>query len=253
MKNLMLLIILIVLNLRITQSQTVINWDSVGQEVKLLKTEDYVFNYNIKKIPCYNIQVKEKGIYQYFKLINNCVTDSTNSLTLFTPDTLFVDCDGTIKRSYLNDEEKNSLSYNNLKNQKIKVIKWEKYGQTYKINNCEIVNFIYTNEVTPDDADFIYEQISDGYLLTVKMRGSITELNFDCICKRYEVANPYSYRIKISHSLRYEQLIMTPIDNDIWEVRIGTTDIRNCDSEARFNLKFKRTNEYEKLLPRDCE
>jgi hypothetical protein len=228
-------------------SQTVITWDSVGQEVKLLKKEDYVFLYKIKKTPCHRVEVKEKGLYQIFKLLNECVEDA--NIVIKSPDTLFIDCDGSIQRAYLN-ESNNNKYVDNSKN--LRVIKWKEFGQIEKINNCEKVEFIYSNPVTSDETDFVYEQVADGYFLTVKMKGEITELNFDCLCKRYEVTNPYSYLIKIDPKLRYEQFIMTPMDNDMWELSIGSSGLRNCISKARINLNSKITDDYENELPIDC-
>lgn len=108
--------------------------------------------------------------------------------------------------------------------------------------------------IEPEDADFYYEQVEDGYILHLKLVGQITELNFNCICKRYEVNNPQSYRMRIADDLRFEQLIMTPISNGFWEVRIGTTEDRKCKSPARSSLKEKRQiNNYENKLPRNCK
>lgn len=232
------------------QNTKIIQWDSVGQKITIPKSQDFEFQYNFTITPCHKVIMTERGKNQTFTMITECV--KSPDITQLPPDTLFVQCDGEILRAFKEDKA-NSDKISRKSVRKEKIIKWKAFGQVEKVENCELVTFIYSNNIQPEDVDFVYEQVSDGYLLTLKMLGQITELNFDCICKRFEVANPYSYRMNIDPRLKYEQLIMTPMRNNLWEVRIGTTHERKCKSPARTDLSLKRTQEYEKEMPKICK
>lgn len=232
-------------------SQTVIEWKKINQEVRIPKGEDYVFKYNLPKTNCMKIEVQEKGMHQIFKLVTDCIPPPENYTKQLPPDTLVISCDGELIR--INKEKNTDIQQvENQKNYVERNIVWKSFDQVERVTNCEKVTFIYSGDVQPEEADFIYEQIEGGYLLSVKVMGRITELSFNCVCKRYEVTNPYSFRMIINQDLRFEQLIMTPMENNLWEVRVGSTNERNCKSPARTNLKNKRDANYEKKLPKNC-
>lgn len=234
-----------------TQSKEIV-WEHIGQSVQIKKGEDYFFNYQVKKTPCLRVEITERGDYQTFTLLSDCVTERIVSLP---PDTLVINCDGEVLRTYKGGQtgEAKSDVLPRGNTQKTRTIIWKNFGQRETIKKCEWVTFVYSSGVQPEDADFTYEQVDDGYVLELKMVGQISELNFDCVCKRFEVANPQSYRFKVLQELRYEQVIMTPMANNFWEIRIGTIEERKCNSPARAIIKDKKTKDYESKLPKKCK
>ncbi len=63
------------------------------------------------------------------------------------------------------------------------------------------------------------------------------------------MSNPESTSMVFDKNLRYEQIIWTPMENNLWEVRIGTTE-RKCKSRALDNIKQKRNSDYENKIPK---
>jgi len=253
MSKLMLVMVICLCMAARVQSQTKeIIWDHIGQSVQIKKGEDYFFNYQVRKTPCLRVEITERGDNQIFTLLSNCDTDRVVTLP---PDTLMINCDGEVLRTFKGGQTGNVKSDVLPKNktQKTRAIVWKNFGQREKITKCEWVTFVYSSGVQPEDADFTYEQVDDGYYLELKMVGQISELNFDCICKRFEVANPQSYRFKVVQELRYEQVIMTPMVNDFWEIRIGTIVERKCKSPAKISLSEKKTKDYEAKLTKKCK
>lgn len=229
-------------------------WSHIGQKHEINKGEDFYFIYD-KKLPktmCIYIEAIEKPETIIFELKTNCVPAPD---TIIVPEVILVGCDGELTREFSEEAIKGT----NIKNEIVdkakarfeRTIIWTKIGQQERIKNCELVTFVYTDNVPKEDIDFVYETIDGGYILTLVQKGFKQTLEFNCICKTYIVSNPEAINLRVNKNLIYEQIIWTPIGQSLWEVRIGTTNERNCKSPARENLKFKRLKDsnYEKNLP----
>jgi hypothetical protein len=122
-------------------------------------------------------------------------------------------------------------------------------GQQFEVKTGQEVNFIYGEDVDPEETYFAYESTYDGYILTLKEKNEPVEIEFKRMCQIFIVAGPDLTSVKVPENLRYEQIIWTPRQDGTWEVRIGTTE-RGCKSKALHELKKLRTQQYEKSLPR---
>lgn len=227
----------------------IIKWDSVNQTYRLPKGKDFSFQYALNKTPCLRVEVEDQVDEVLFTLKSDCISDT--DIQTRPPDTLMINCNGDVLRTYKGGQVGNVKSdiLPEKTSSTVRTVVWNNFGQKELVKNCEVVTFIYSSKVQPEDADFYYEQVEEGYMLYLKMVGKVTELNLDCLCKKFEVTNPLSYRIKISPELKYEQLIMTPMSNEFWEIRLGSID-RGCKSPAKDDLKSKRDKNYESKLPK---
>ena len=122
-------------------------------------------------------------------------------------------------------------------------------GQKFEVKLGQEVNFIYDDNINPDETYFSYESTYDGYILELHKKTEPIEIEFKRMCQRFIVADPNLTIVVIPETLRYEQIIWTPRRDGTWEVRIGTTE-RGCHSKAVNELRKLRTKEYEKSIPK---
>ena len=256
MKNIILLsFFILIYSLNLFSQPKEIVWKEIGQKYEIKKGEDFFFIYdkNLPKTSCLYIDAKEKPETIVFEIKTNCVKAPDS---IYVPDVILVGCDGEISREFNEQAVKGSYNLSDIiERSKAKFernIIWREIGQSEILKFCELVTFIYTDYLPKEDIDFVYETIDEGYKLTLVQKGFKQTLNFDCICKKYMVSNPEAINIRVNKFLVYEQVIWTPIDKSFWEVRIGTTNERGCNSPARNSLKLKRLKDknYEKNIPK---
>ncbi len=129
------------------------------------------------------------------------------------------------------------------------VIYVNEIGEQFEVKTGQEVNFIYGEDVDPEETYFSYESTYDGYILTLKERSEPVDIEFKRMCQIFIVAAPELTSVRVPENLRFEQIVWTPRQDGTWEVRIGTTE-RGCRSKALRELKKLRTKEYEKSIPR---
>lgn len=122
-------------------------------------------------------------------------------------------------------------------------------GEKFEVKNGQEVNFIFEDNIDPDEIYFSYESTYDGYILQSHTKSERIKIEFKRMCQKFIVGNPNLTQVEIPESLRYEQIIWTPRSDGTWEVRIGTTE-RGCRSKALRELQKLRNNGYEKQIPR---
>jgi hypothetical protein len=121
-------------------------------------------------------------------------------------------------------------------------------GQKINLKNGETVNLLYEG-IDPEAAYLRYESTMDGYTLELAPRDQYMMVNFERLCQKFIIDNPANAAVFVAEDLRYEQVVWTPRDDGLWEVRIGSTN-RGCESEALDKLNKLRSTEYERNLPR---
>jgi hypothetical protein len=129
-----------------------------------------------------------------------------------------------------------------------RVVTFNTIGQKIDVKNGETVNLLYEG-IEPDDAYLRYESTMDGYMLELAPRDQYMIVNFERLCQKFIIDNPANAAITVAEDLRYEQVVWTPRDDGLWEVRIGSTN-RGCESEALDKLNKLRSIDYERNLPR---
>jgi hypothetical protein len=131
---------------------------------------------------------------------------------------------------------------------KTRMVTFDAIGQKVSVLNGQTVNLIYDG-IEPESAYLRYESTADGYTLELAPRNQFMVVNFERLCQKFIVDNPGNAAVNIADDLRYEQVVWTPREDGLWEVRIGSTT-RGCQSEALDGLNKLRTTDYEKGVPK---
>ncbi len=252
MKNLRLIIMNIIIlfiagNSLFAQKFRLITWDSLGQKVTIKKTDDYEFKYRNPLSRDWTFVVIEpvEGNNDMHTLIlkTNSITPRVTSLP---PDTVYIPCPGEGDPEFgfkEGDEPVKGITV-----PPVREVLFEAFGQVELVKFCESVEIIYDG-IAPEDVQILYEAIDEGYLLHLKRIGERKVIEFKYLCQSFILSNPESTSLTFTDELRYEQIIWTPMENNLWEVRIGTTE-RKCKSRALESIKHKRTSDYESQIPR---
>lgn len=243
-----LLIMLSISQTSFAQKTKVIRWDSLNQSVTISKGDFYEFLYRNNLNSDWTFielqQVPGEDEYHTLQLKTNSVPPIVFALP---PDTVYIPCPGEGEPEF---GFKDISATGNIIKKPERTIMFREFGQVEKVRFCESVNIIY-EEIAPEDVQILYESIDDGYLLHLKRIGERKLIEFKCICQTFILSNPESTSMSFDPRLKYEQIIWTPMENNLWEVRLGSTQ-RDCKSRALDRIKVRRNAEYEKNLPRNC-
>jgi len=217
------------------QKIKLITWDTLNQEVTISKNDIYDFKYRNELSSDWTyIEVKKvSGNDDLHTLIirTHSVTPIDKSLP---PDTVYIPCpgEGDPEFGYKGGE----IVGKGIIKKPERTVVFTDFNQVEVVRFCESVTIVY-------------ESIDDGYYLHLKRSGERKTIEFKCLCQSFIVSNPESTSMVFDKNLRYEQIIWTPMENNLWEVRIGTTE-RKCKSRALDNIKQKRNSDYENKIPK---
>jgi hypothetical protein len=229
----------------------IIKWDSLGQQVTLDKSEMYYMMYRngLSSDWTYiDVETDSKDSKKHIFTLKTLSVARPDTVLL--PDTLYMPCrpDGEVDFVYTGVPTNQEMRERALRNARTIII--NKIGQVDTVLYCEKVSLVY-DRIQKEDCEIVYEQGPDCYYLRTINYQKMTPIKFNCICQKFYLSNPWMKQITFVEELKYEQIIMTPMANGLWEVRIGTTN-RGCDSKALDKLPKLRDREYERNLP-DCK
>jgi hypothetical protein len=235
------------LSINLQAEDIFIQWDSLGQEKILPKNQSYTFIYsrNVSADWTY-IELEDLEDKHKFTLRTHSVSRVD---TVMIPDTIIVPCDSedmmefVYTGGFVSDRDRLEA-----KSRQKRTILVEKFNQKDTVLYCEEVALAF-HGIQPEDCEIVYEQIDKGYILKFINERRLEPIVFRCLCQKFYLFNPWNKQISFDENLKYEQIIMTPMANGMWEVRIGTTK-RGCKSKALKNIQKLRTREYEKKLPK---
>ena len=213
-----------------------IMWEKVGQREVLKKCEEHLMIY---------VGVESELTYMRYiesRLENEYILELATHATQVKPKPIDV-----TQSIIIPSDGSTPIALKKTSDKAAREIVFSKMGQKEMVMNGETVNIKYEG-VDPNLVYISYESFEDGYYLELSSIIEQKVVNFGKRCQSFIVASPATTTIRVAETVRYEQLIWTPREDNSWEVRIGTVE-QGCKSVALDAIKKLRTREYETAVP----